>query len=86
MDEMEFKVATFKGGVHPSGDGKNLSSGAAVQTAPLQSEYRVIIPQNIGAPPKVIVTPGQLVKKGEKIAGRRSRPDGGIGSGGADFR
>ena len=68
MDELDFKVATFKGGVHPSGDGKDLSSGAAVRTAPLQSEYRVIIPQNIGAPPKVIVTPGQLVKKGEKIA------------------
>ncbi len=68
MNEMGYKIATFKGGVHPSGDGKALSSGSAVRNVPLQSEYRVIVAQNIGAPPKVTVKPGQVVKKGERIA------------------
>ncbi len=62
------KGLTFKGGIHPTSDGKALSSSAAIQDAPLLEEYQVIIHQNIGAPPKVLVAKGDEVKKGQVIA------------------
>ena len=37
------KGLTFKGGIHPSKDGKALSSSAAIQDAPLLEEYQLII-------------------------------------------
>ncbi len=62
------KALTFKGGIHPAKDGKALSSSAAIQAAPLLAEYELIIQQNIGAPPKVIVEKGDEVKKGQVLA------------------
>jgi electron transport complex protein RnfC len=57
----------FRGGVHPA-DGKAISCSEPIKTAPLLDKYIVPLHQNIGAPPKLIVTKGQTVKKGEMIA------------------
>ena len=61
------RVHRFAGGIHPQ-DGKALSSGGTVQTAPLLEKYRVVIQQNIGAPPQLLVKKDDAVKKGQKIA------------------
>ncbi len=57
----------FSGGVHPH-DGKHLSSGVSLKSAPLLEKYTVILNQHIGAPPKLVVNPGDTVKKGQPIA------------------
>lgn len=61
------RVHRFAGGIHPQ-DGKALSAGGTVQTAPLLEKYHVVIQQNIGAPPQLLVKKGDAVKKGQKIA------------------
>jgi electron transport complex protein RnfC len=65
MEEQQKK--RFVGGVHPK-DAKELSNEAAITVAPLLDKYTVIICQNIGAPPKLIVKTGDEVKKGQMIA------------------
>ena len=57
----------FDGGIHPA-DGKKLSAEGSIRTAPLLEKYRLVIQQNIGAPPKLLVNKGDAVKKGQKIA------------------
>ncbi len=57
----------FYGGVHPD-DSKALSASEAIKDAPLLDKYTVIVGQNIGAPPKLLVKKGDTVKKGQKIA------------------
>ncbi len=57
----------FKGGAHPE-DSKVLSCGDAICNAPLLAEYRVILHQHIGAPPKLLVEKGSEVKKGQVLA------------------
>jgi len=57
----------FQGGIHPN-DRKGRTRLEAVQVAPLLEKYTVILGQNIGAPPKLIVKPGDEVKKGQLIA------------------
>ena len=57
----------FQGGIHPN-DRKNRTRLEAIQIAPLLEKYTVILGQNIGAPPKLIVKPGDEVKKGQLIA------------------
>ena len=64
---MSVHVKKFSGGVHPK-EGKELSSGKAIQTAPLFNKYFMILSQHIGAPAKVIVNTGDKVKKGQMIA------------------
>lgn len=61
------KSKAFKGGIHPN-DGKALTKGEAIRTAPLLSEYTVSLAQHIGAPAKAIVKLGERVLKGQKIA------------------
>ncbi|MCP3968293.1 MAG: electron transport complex subunit RsxC [Lentisphaerae bacterium] len=68
MTTKTYKTVTFKGGVHPSKDGKALTREVTIQEAPLLNEYKVIVQQNIGAPPKVLVKKGDEVKKGQMIA------------------
>lgn len=68
MSKEKVKVVSFKGGVHPKEDGKGLSKSGAIQTAPLLERYQVIVAQNIGAPPKVLVKAGDEVKKGQLLA------------------
>ncbi|MDD5697151.1 MAG: electron transport complex subunit RsxC [Victivallaceae bacterium] len=59
---------TFKGGIHPSKDGKALSRAAAVREAPLLAEYQLIVQQNVGAPPELLVKAGDELKKGQLVA------------------
>ncbi len=65
MEEVQKKK--FTGGIHPK-DNKELSSGSAIQNAPLFEKYHVILCQHIGAPPKLVVKTGDTVKKGQMIA------------------
>jgi Na+-translocating ferredoxin:NAD+ oxidoreductase subunit C len=64
---MSEKPRTFKGGVHPN-DSKALSASKAIQDAPLLDAYTVIMHQNIGAPPELLVKKGDAVKKGQLLA------------------
>ena len=68
MTASKYKAVTFKGGIHPSKDGKAMSKDSAIQDAPLLKQYQLIIQQNIGAPPKVLVKKGDEVKKGQILA------------------
>jgi electron transport complex protein RnfC len=64
---MSDKPRKFKGGVHPN-DSKALSASKAIQNAPLLDSYNVIVHQNIGAPPEIVVKKGDEVKKGDLLA------------------
>lgn len=64
---MSDKPRKFKGGVHPN-DSKALSASKAIQDAPLLDSYKVIVHQNIGAPPEIVVKKGDEVKKGDLLA------------------
>ena len=60
-------IFKFVGGV-PIHRGEELSNKAAIQDAPLQEKYNVILHQHIGAPPKLVVKKGDEVKKGQLLA------------------
>ena len=64
---MSDKPRKFKGGVHPN-DSKALSKDKPLQSAPLLERYQVIMHQNIGAPPELVVKKGDTVKKGDLLA------------------
>ncbi len=64
---MNEKPRKFKGGVHPD-DSKALSASKPIQDAPLLEKYTVIMHQNIGAPPELVVKKGDAVKKGALLA------------------
>ncbi len=64
---MSEKPRKFKGGVHPN-DSKALSALKPIQDAPLLESYKVIMHQNIGAPPELVVKKGDEVKKGDLLA------------------
>ena len=57
----------FHGGVHPW-EGKSLTSGSAVQAAPLFGRYVVPLQQHIGAPTKPVVGKKDKVLRGQVIA------------------
>ncbi|VGO14419.1 Electron transport complex subunit RnfC [Pontiella desulfatans] len=63
---MSDKPRKFKGGVHPN-DSKALSAHKPIQEAPLFDSYKVIMHQNIGAPPELLVKKGDEVKKGQLL-------------------
>ena len=64
---MSTQTRKFKGGVHPK-DSKALSASKPIQDAPLLDSYKVIMHQNIGAPPELVVKKGDTVKKGDLLA------------------
>lgn len=64
---MSDKPRKFKGGVHPN-DSKALTARKPVETAPLLEVYNVIMHQNIGGPPELLVKKGDEVKKGSVLA------------------
>lgn len=64
---MTDKPRKFKGGVHPN-DSKALSAAKPIKDAPLLDSYIVIMHQNIGAPPELLVKKGDVVKKGDPLA------------------
>lgn len=67
MLEKTSKPIRFPGGVHPA-DGKDLSSRSPLKNAPLLEKYTVPLQQHIGAPPKVLVSKKDKVKKGQILA------------------
>ena len=58
---------TFKGGVHPF-EGKELSKDKPVKEFRPEGEYVFPLSQHIGAPAKAIVSVGDTVLRGQKIA------------------
>ncbi|MBQ9776787.1 MAG: electron transport complex subunit RsxC [Lentisphaeria bacterium] len=65
---MKRNLLSFPGGIHPAGKHKELSSSTPIQTAPLMEKYHVVLAQNVGKPPKMIVEPGTEVKNYQLIA------------------
>ena len=61
------KLVTFKGGVHPN-DGKNLAKDKAIQVLKPKGTLVYPLSQHIGAPAQAIVSVGDRVLKGQKIA------------------
>lgn len=61
-----FRVSHFSGGVHPQ-DKKELSRDKAIELLPVPERLVVPLSQHIGAPCEPVVSPGESVKKGEKI-------------------
>jgi len=57
----------FRGGVHPH-EGKALTSGKAIETAPLMEKYVVPLQQHIGAPTKPLVQKKDKVLRGQLLA------------------
>ena len=68
MNKSSRSVMTFSGGIHPVGDGKELSCHQAVRTAPLLEKYFVLLAENAGKPPVPVVKKGDKVKKYQLIA------------------
>lgn len=60
-------LLTFKGGVHPN-DGKSLAKDKAIVALMPQGDLVYPLSQHIGAPAKPVVTKGDRVLKGQKIA------------------
>jgi electron transport complex protein RnfC len=63
-------VWQFRGGVHPQ-DRKHLSRDKAIEVLPVPQRLVVPLSQHIGAPYEPIVSPGECVKKGQKIGQAR---------------
>ena len=61
------KLVTFKGGVHPN-DGKSLAKDKAIQVLKPKGTLIYPLSQHIGAPAQAIVSVGDRVLKGKKIA------------------
>ncbi len=61
------KLATFKGGVHPY-DGKELSKTLPIQAVLPKGDLVYPMSQHIGAPSKPVVSVGDYVLMGQKIA------------------
>ena len=68
MNKSSRSVMTFKNGIHPVYHGKELSESAETRVAPLLARYTVLLAQNAGKPPEVVVNAGDHVKKYQLIA------------------
>ncbi len=65
--ELSNKLKSFhQGGVHP--DENKLSAGAAIEELPLPKSVTIPLYQHIGAPPKIVVERGEMVKVGQVLA------------------
>jgi electron transport complex protein RnfC len=64
------KLYPIRGGIHPEYR-KELAGERPIEALPLPSRLFVPLQQHIGAPPEVLVSEGDLVKKGQVIARRQ---------------
>lgn len=64
---MKLENLTFRGGVHPEGN-KELSSGSDIVRMDAPAQVVITLSQHTGAPAKALVTKGEHVKIGQKIA------------------
>lgn len=60
------RIRQFRGGVHPQ-DNKDLSRDKPIEPLPVPQRLVVPLSQHIGAPCEPVVSPGDSVKKGQKI-------------------
>lgn len=60
-------LKSFKGGIHPPSDWKELSRDKETVQAPLPDFAYVYMSQHIGAPAKPVVAKGDKVKKGQRV-------------------
>lgn len=60
-------LKSFQGGIHPPVDGKSLSKDIEIAQFPLPEVAYLYMSQHIGAPAKVVVAKGDVVKKGQKV-------------------
>jgi electron transport complex protein RnfC len=60
-------LKTFhKGGIHPSEN--KITAGLKIQQLPLPGQVNIPLHQHVGAPPKILVERGDMVKAGQLIA------------------
>ena len=64
------KLYPIRGGIHPEYR-KELAGERPIEALPLPSRLFIPLQQHIGAPPEVLVSEGDLVKKGQVIARRQ---------------
>jgi len=66
LPALEFRRG-FAHGVHPH-EHKNLTADLPIQRMPFVGRYVLPLNQHLGVPAKPVVTPGQRVRRGERIA------------------
>ncbi|MBK1717101.1 electron transport complex subunit RsxC [Thiocystis violacea] len=66
------KLFPIRGGIHPEYR-KELSGERAIEALPLPSRLYIPLQQHIGAPAEILVSEGDLVKKGQVIARRQGQ-------------
>lgn len=66
------KLFPIRGGIHPEYR-KELSGERAIEALPLPSRLYIPLQQHIGAPAEILVSTGDLVKKGQVIARRQGQ-------------
>jgi Na+-translocating ferredoxin:NAD+ oxidoreductase subunit C len=66
------KLHPIRGGIHPEYR-KELTGDCAIEALPLPSRLYIPLQQHIGAPAEVLVSEGDLVKKGQVIARRQGQ-------------
>lgn len=62
----------IRGGIHPEYR-KELTGGRAIEALPLPDRLYIPLQQHIGAPAEILVSEGDLVKKGQVIARRQGQ-------------
>ncbi|MBK1693787.1 electron transport complex subunit RsxC [Chromatium weissei] len=66
------KLFPIRGGIHPDYH-KELSGDCAIEAMPLPARLYIPVQQHIGAPAEILVTAGDVVKKGQLIARRQGQ-------------
>jgi electron transport complex protein RnfC len=66
------KLFPIRGGIHPDYR-KELSGERAIEALPLPNRLYIPLQQHIGAPAEILVSAGDLVKKGQVIARRQGQ-------------
>ena len=62
------RIKTFKGGIHPAHDGKELTCNMPITEAPLLEKYYVLFSENAGKAPRPTAAVGDKVKKYQLLA------------------
>lgn len=66
------KIFPIRGGIHPEYR-KDLTGECAIEALPLPARLYIPVQQHIGSPAEVLVSAGDLVKKGQMIARRQGQ-------------
>ncbi|MCX6338898.1 MAG: electron transport complex subunit RsxC [Candidatus Aureabacteria bacterium] len=66
-EDIVMRLGTFRGGIHPP-ERKGMTKDCPIRRAALPPVVRIPLVQNAGEPPRFMVSAGQHVRTGEKIA------------------